>query len=95
MIPDPLTSFTRHVRTSDDIRIVYDFYPSDARSAVLIIPGFWRTRRHPTILAIASFLSESGYPVAVMDVRGHGDSGGIYGFNRMEHLMLRRSLATC
>jgi pimeloyl-ACP methyl ester carboxylesterase len=37
------------------------------------------------MLALASLLSGSGYCVAIADPRGHGGSGGTYGFNLHEH----------
>jgi uncharacterized protein len=51
----------------------------------MIVPGFWRDRRHPSMVRMATLLHSSGYRVAVVDVRGHGDSGGTYGFNLHEH----------
>jgi len=66
--------------------IRYDLYDRASPSLVLIVPGFWRDRRHPAMLRMAGFIHQQGYRVAVMDVRGHGESGGIYGFNLHEHL---------
>lgn len=73
------------VDSFDGTRIAYDVHDSDSKSLVLVVPGFWRERRHPSMLALASLLNANGYRVAVMDPRGHGESGGTYGFNRAEH----------
>ncbi|MDX1584914.1 MAG: alpha/beta fold hydrolase [Thermoanaerobaculia bacterium] len=74
------------VRSFDSIEIWYDLYEGAAETLVVILPGFWRTRRHPSISRFASILADRGHSVAVVDLRGHGDSGGRFGFNRHEHL---------
>lgn len=73
------------VESFDATRIVYDLYDRPARTAVLVVPGFWRERRHPSMVALAHLLNDRGYRAAVLDPRGHGDSGGTYGFNGHEH----------
>ena len=75
----------RTVLSFDGTTIHYDLYDAPCPSAVLIVPGFWRTRRHESMINLARFIHEMGYRVAVVDVRGHGDSGGTYGFNLHEH----------
>jgi pimeloyl-ACP methyl ester carboxylesterase len=68
------------------IEIVWDLYLKEGSSrAFLIVPGFWRHRRHPAITGLAERLRGTG-SVAAMDIRGHGESGGRFGFNRDEHL---------
>jgi pimeloyl-ACP methyl ester carboxylesterase len=75
-----------NVNSVAGIEIIWDLYlKEDSSRAFLIVPGFWRHRRHPAITALAVRLRESG-SVAVMDIRGHGESGGRFGFNRDEHL---------
>jgi uncharacterized protein len=76
---------TTIVPSFDDTPIAYDLYDHPSRSLVLVIPGFWRDRRHPSMLRLASHLNELGYRAAIADPRGHGDSGGTYGFNLHEH----------
>jgi len=73
------------VHSFDATPIAYDLYDHTSRSLVLVIPGFWRDRRHPSMLTLASHLHELGYRAAIVDPRGHGDSGGTYGFNLYEH----------
>ena len=73
------------VSSFDATPIAYDLYDHTSRSLVLVIPGFWRDRRHPSMLTLASHLHELGYRAAIADPRGHGDSGGTYGFNLYEH----------
>jgi uncharacterized protein len=81
--PKPPISFA--VESFDATPIQYDLYDAPSRSAVLVIPGFWRERRHPAMLALAGLLQQHGYRAAVADPRGHGESGGTYGFNLYEH----------
>src|SRR6476646_354577 len=73
------------VESFDATRIAYDLYDGTSRSAILVVPGFWRERRNPAMVALASSLNARGYRVGVMDPRGHGDSEGTYGFNLHEH----------
>ena len=75
----------RSVESFDGAPIVYDLYDHRSPLAVLVIPGFWRERCHPSMVALAHRLNEEGYRAAVVDPRGHGESGGTYGFNTHEH----------
>lgn len=81
----PSQPITTVVPSFDDTPIAYDFYDAPARSLVLVVPGFWRDRKHPAMLNLATLLCGEGYRVAIADPRGHGDSGGTYGFNLHEH----------
>jgi pimeloyl-ACP methyl ester carboxylesterase len=76
---------TATVPSFDGTVIHYDLYDAPSRSAVLVVPGFWRDRRHPAMVRLANLLTSRGYRTAVVDVRGHGDSEGTYGFNYHEH----------
>jgi pimeloyl-ACP methyl ester carboxylesterase len=76
---------TRTITSFDGTSIAYDLYDHTSRSLVLLVPGFWRFRRHPSMLRFAAQLADLGYRAAVVDPRGHGDSGGTYGFNLHEH----------
>lgn len=69
----------------DGATIHYDFYDAPSPSLVLVVPGFWRDRRHPSMVRLARFLVANGHRAAVVDVRGHGESDGTYGFNLHEH----------
>ncbi|MBV9495859.1 MAG: alpha/beta fold hydrolase [Acidobacteria bacterium] len=73
------------VESFDTTLIHYDFYEGSSRSAVLVVPGFWRDRHHPAMVRMARFLAGHGYRTAICDLRGHGDSGGRFGFNQQEH----------
>lgn len=75
----------RTVASFDGTIIHYDVYDAPSPSAVLIVPGFWRDRRHASMIHLAHLLNAMGYRAVVVDVRGHGDSGGTYGFNLHEH----------
>lgn len=80
--PDP-----RHLQTAsfDGANIHYDVYDAASSSAVVVVPGFWRDRRHESMIRLAHFLADRGYRAVVMDPRGHGESEGTYGFNHDEH----------
>jgi alpha-beta hydrolase superfamily lysophospholipase len=72
--------------TSTDGTILhYDLLDAPSRGLVLIVPGFWRDRRHSSMTALAGRLQSRGIRSAVMDSRGHGESGGTFGFNHHEH----------
>lgn len=81
-VPTPVTSTAP---SFDGTLIRYDVYEAPSRSTVLVVPGFWRDRRHPAMVRLAGLLTSNGYRTAVIDVRGHGDSEGTYGFNHHEH----------
>lgn len=73
------------VNSFDGTVIHYDVWDAPSPSTILVVPGFWRDRRHPSMVRLAHFLNAEGYRVAIVDVRGHGDSEGTYGFNLHEH----------
>ena len=75
----------RCVESFDGTPVHYDLYDSPSPATVILVPGFWRDRRHPAMRHIAGRLIAEGYRVAVVDLRGHGESGGTYGFNLHEH----------
>jgi pimeloyl-ACP methyl ester carboxylesterase len=87
---EPLRSLRRPpvagtVTSFDATPIAYDLYDHTSRSLVLVVPGFWRDRRHASMLTLAGHLQDLGYRAAILDPRGHGESGGTYGFNLYEH----------
>jgi pimeloyl-ACP methyl ester carboxylesterase len=73
------------VASFDGTIIHYDVYDAPSPTAILVVPGFWRDRRHPSMIRLAEFLNAAGYRAVLIDVRGHGDSSGTYGFNLHEH----------
>ena len=79
------TAATSVVPSFDGTRIHYDMYDAASRGVVLVVPGFWRDRKHEAMVRLAALLTSIGYRTAVVDVRGHGDSEGTYGFNYHEH----------
>jgi len=76
---------SRTVSSFDGTRIHYDLYDESSRTAIVVVPGFWRFRRHPSMIQLGSWLQAEGYRTAVVDPRGHGDSEGTYGFNLNEY----------
>jgi pimeloyl-ACP methyl ester carboxylesterase len=81
-VPEPATG---SVVSFDGTVIHYDVYDAPSQSMILIVPGFWRDRRHPSMVRLAHFLHGLGYRTAMMDPRGHGESEGSFGFNLHEH----------
>jgi pimeloyl-ACP methyl ester carboxylesterase len=81
-VPEPQSC---SVDSYDRSTIHYDLYSAPSRSAILVVPGFWRDRRHPSMVRLAALLHGYGYATAVCDLRGHGQSGGTFGFNLNEH----------
>ena len=81
-VPPPISS---SVASFDGTIIHYDIYDQPSRGLVVVVPGFWRDRRHPAMAQLAALVHQAGFRVAVVDVRGHGQSQGVYGFNRNEH----------
>ena len=81
------TSEPHHAQTVsfDGAVMHYDLYDAPSPSAVVVVPGFWRDRRHASMVRLAHFLVAEGYRAVVMDPRGHGESEGTYGFNQHEH----------
>jgi pimeloyl-ACP methyl ester carboxylesterase len=75
----------RQTDAPDGAHIAFDLYPNPGRTAVVVIPGFWRTRRYPAIVAVAGRIARHLAPCAVIDLRGHGDSEGTFQFNLHEH----------
>lgn len=75
---------TRQPLSFDGTLIRYDLYSVDQNRVVLVVPGFWRSRRWPALEALAGKIVGGGASAAVMDLRGHGDSGGTFGFNLHE-----------
>src|SRR5947207_12163994 len=83
--PAEAAPITETVQSFDGTTIYYDLYDNASRRAVLVVPGFWRFRRHASMKALAAQVNALGYRAAIVDPRGHGDSAGTYGFNLHEH----------
>jgi hypothetical protein len=49
--PAPIT---KTVQSFDGTTIYYDLYDNASRGAVLVVPGFWRFRRHASMKALAA-----------------------------------------
>lgn len=75
----------REVRASDGVPIAYTWWRRPARELLVLAPGFWRVRLARENRFLAHHFLRRGYDVAALDFRGHGDSGGGYGFGVSEH----------
>lgn len=74
----------RLTETRDGVSIAYTLWRRPSRELVLVAPGFWRVRQDKENLFLAEHLFRLGYDVAVLDFRGHGESGGAYAFGVTE-----------
>ncbi|HEU5249435.1 MAG TPA: alpha/beta fold hydrolase [Thermoanaerobaculia bacterium] len=81
--PEPVALRTL---ASDGVPIAYTLWRRPSRELVILAPGFWRRRHARENLYLATHFSRLGYDVAALDFRGHGDSGGKYGFGATEAL---------
>ncbi len=79
----------RRVRAADDTPIAYTWWRRPSSELLVIAPGFWRVRLARENLFLATHYARRGYDVAVLDFRGHGDSGGAYSFGAFEALDLK------
>ena len=79
----------RRARTEDGIPIAFTWWRRPSRELLLIAPGFWRVRLARENLYLANHFLRRGYDVAVLDFRGHGDSGGRYTFGASEAFDLK------
>lgn len=77
----------RHLeaRALDGVSIAYTLWRRPARELVVLAPGFWRVRLARENLFLANHFLRRGYDVVALDFRGHGDSGGGYGFGAAEY----------
>ncbi len=71
-------------RTADGVTIAYTCWRRPSRELLVLAPGFWRVRLARENLFLANHFLRRGYDVAVIDFRGHGDSGGAYTFGALE-----------
>ena len=85
-----LESFTLSI--APGLSLAADLMRRPGRDVLVVLPGFWRTRRSSRIHALALKLAEQT-SVAVLDLRGHGDSTGAYSFGTHEPSDVRALLA--
>jgi pimeloyl-ACP methyl ester carboxylesterase len=73
---------------ADGVPIAYTLWRRPSREIVILAPGFWRRRLARENLYLATHFYRRGYDVAALDFRGHGGSGGSYGFGAAETMDL-------
>ena len=76
------------VLAADGVAIAYTLWRRPSRELVILAPGFWRRRLARENLYLATHFYRRGYDVAALDFRGHGGSGGSYGFGAAETMDL-------
>jgi alpha-beta hydrolase superfamily lysophospholipase len=74
--------------TADGVAIAYTLWRRPSREIVILAPGFWRRRLARENVYLATHFCRRGYDVAALDFRGHGGSGGSYGFGAAETMDL-------
>ncbi len=77
---------------ADGVDLFLDHYRAGHDTAVLVCPGFYQHRRMTRCRLIGSAVAAAGYDVLVLDLRGHGQSGGSYTFGLREPDDVRRVL---
>ncbi len=71
-------------RTADGVPIAYTWWCRPSRELLILAPGFWRVRLARENLFLANHFVRRSYDVVSLDFRGHGGSGGAYGFGTLE-----------
>ena len=77
---------------ADGVDLFVDHYRAGRDTAVLVCPGFYQHRRTTRCRRIGTAIAAAGFDVLMLDLRGHGDSGGSYTFGAREPDDLRRVL---
>ncbi len=78
----------RRALTADGVPIAYTLWRRPSPEIVILAPGFWRRRLARENVYLATHFFRRGYDVAALDFRGHGGSGGSYGFGAAETMDL-------
>ena len=73
----------------DGVSIAYSLWRRPSRELLILAPGFWRVRLARENLVLAGHFLRRGYDVALLDFRGHGESGGAYTLGGLEREDLR------
>jgi pimeloyl-ACP methyl ester carboxylesterase len=69
--------------TRDGVRLRLTRFGRGRREAVLVVPGIFMHRQSVEIRLVADRLARA-WDVVTLDVRGHGDSGGLFTWGRRE-----------
>lgn len=81
--PSPLSRFDANVTSFDDTRIVFTVWrPANASAStpvplVLLAHGVTADRGQPQASGLVDALVDAGFGVLALDLRGHGESGGL------------------
>lgn len=82
---------THVMKINDEVSLTYDHHVHGGETALLVLPGFWRSRKSPRIARLGELLARNS-DVMVLDMRGHGDSTGTFTFGLDEPGDLRHFL---
>lgn len=84
---------TARFETADGVPLVGSYLPGPGpvQPAVLLVHGFAASRRKPAYARLAVALGAQA-PVLTIDLRGHGDSGGVCTLGDAEHLDVEAAL---
>ncbi len=76
-LPDGWNAETKHITTSDGLKIAYWYFPAAAhRSTVILIHGYNTRGGKPQMLKHAAYLNREGYSTVLLDLRAYGESDG-------------------
>ena len=78
-----MTRSHHRLSSADGTAISIDQYPGGHPQAVIVCPGFFKSKDTPTFRRLCEALAAS-HDVIAMDFRGHGRSGGWYTFSARE-----------
>ena len=84
---DPAKVSHHKVKSMDDVAIAFDRYSNSSDRCVIIAPGFYNGKDALLLKDLAHALSGT-CDVAVLDFRGHGESGGLFAWTSREYLDL-------
>ncbi len=81
--PPPAANDEIEIESAPGVRLGVSRWRSGRPTAVIVAPGFFRSRRSPMLVATAARLA-AAHDVYLFDFRGHGTSTGRYTFGRHE-----------
>lgn len=76
-----------HVLAADGQKVFLDHYENGHKKLVIIAHGFFNSKSSVLIKGLAQSLLDH-YDVAILDFRGHGQSGGLFYWTTKEYLDL-------
>lgn len=76
---------TGELKTKDNVSISYEYYKSERDTVVIICPGFYNSKDNRWMKKTVELIRPS-YDVIIIDMRGHGSSGGKFTWGAKEDM---------